>query len=277
MANIAYEQVASDCPPKQWMLFLHGFLGTKANWRTFAKLLNQAQPQWGIILVDLPMHGESQNFLAPYTLQSAALEILKLTRSLSLPVKGLLGHSFGGKVALKMLESPEANFQVTWLLDFAPWAPSGKESASTTYSALAAMQSLYGLMFESREEFVEKLIAKGFNRPTALWLAMNLRQEKGGYQLKINPNALASYLDDYFASDLSATLLEENPNQGPINFAIGGQSPLLSQNERQRILSWAKERPRRLKAHIFPQAGHDIHMDSQQELLNVVQSSLKTI
>ena len=39
--------------PDRWMLFLHGILGSGANWRTVARKIVAARPQWGAVLVDL--------------------------------------------------------------------------------------------------------------------------------------------------------------------------------------------------------------------------------
>ena len=61
--------------PTQWLLVLHGILGSGVNWRTFAKRLVTARPEWGAVLVDLRMHGESQGAPPPHTLASAAVDV----------------------------------------------------------------------------------------------------------------------------------------------------------------------------------------------------------
>ena len=38
--------------PQKWMLFLHGILGSGANWRSFARALVKERPEWGAVLVD---------------------------------------------------------------------------------------------------------------------------------------------------------------------------------------------------------------------------------
>lgn len=45
--------------PDRYMLFLHGILGTRANWRGIARRFVDARPGWGAVLVDLREHGES--------------------------------------------------------------------------------------------------------------------------------------------------------------------------------------------------------------------------
>ena len=46
-------------PPQKWLLFLHGILGSGANWRSFARKILEPRPHWGALLVDLRMHGQS--------------------------------------------------------------------------------------------------------------------------------------------------------------------------------------------------------------------------
>lgn len=69
--------------PSRWMFFLHGILGSGANWRTFAKQIVTARPEWGAVLVDLRLHGESQSgFAKPHTIAAAADDVLALAHEL---------------------------------------------------------------------------------------------------------------------------------------------------------------------------------------------------
>lgn len=73
------------------LLFLHGFLGSKEDWREVAVHLQETHCCYAI---DLPGHGESQQ-------QSHILESLFTTYlSLKLPPCPLIGYSLGGRLAL---------------------------------------------------------------------------------------------------------------------------------------------------------------------------------
>jgi esterase len=91
---------APGATPSRWMLVLHGILGSGANWRSFARRLTAADPSLGLVLVDLRMHGQSQGAPSPHTLEATARDLFRLQEALALPVSGVIGHSFGGKVAL---------------------------------------------------------------------------------------------------------------------------------------------------------------------------------
>src|SRR5262245_20308941 len=87
--------------PQQWLLVLHGIFGAGRNWRTVASQLVQVRADWGVILVDLRMHGNSQGFPPPYTLGTAAADLTALLNATGLRAAGILGHSLGAKVALQ--------------------------------------------------------------------------------------------------------------------------------------------------------------------------------
>ncbi|KAG5562470.1 hypothetical protein RHGRI_005262 [Rhododendron griersonianum] len=101
----------SVCDPPPTAVLLHGILGCRKNWGTFARRLAHEFPTWQIVitqflLVDLRCHGDSAAIKkrGPHTVASTALDILKLLGKLKLTPRVLVGHSFGGKVALSMVD-----------------------------------------------------------------------------------------------------------------------------------------------------------------------------
>ena len=68
----------------------------------------QGFPSWQVLLVDLRCHGEStqmaQRPARPHGVESAAEDVLKLLGQLKLFPEVLVGHSFGGKVVMSMVE-----------------------------------------------------------------------------------------------------------------------------------------------------------------------------
>ena len=78
---------------------LHGIFGSFRNWRSFALRLHRQQQNFRIVLIDLRCHGDSSGQQAPHTLAACAQDILALARSIGHP-DVVIGHSFGGKVAL---------------------------------------------------------------------------------------------------------------------------------------------------------------------------------
>ncbi|HXW59933.1 MAG TPA: hypothetical protein VEK06_00185, partial [Myxococcota bacterium] len=76
--ELAHERIVINEKPRRWIFFVHGFLGKGQNWRTFAHRLVSINPDWGAVLVDLRLHGKSQDFSEPHSLTEAALDVLSL-------------------------------------------------------------------------------------------------------------------------------------------------------------------------------------------------------
>src|SRR5690242_5162179 len=89
---------AENTTPDGWIVFLHGILGSGANWRTFARQIVAERPEMGALLVDLRLHGESPGFPPPHTVEAAARDVAEALPDIPGRTRAILGHSFGGKV-----------------------------------------------------------------------------------------------------------------------------------------------------------------------------------
>ena len=88
------------------VLFLHGFMGSAADWRGIVTAL---ETRHRCIAVDLPGHGASLR-LPPeaYTIEGAALMLLRLLHGLDAERPAVVGYSMGGRLALYLaLRHPE--------------------------------------------------------------------------------------------------------------------------------------------------------------------------
>lgn len=79
------------------LLILHGFLGSARNWATIASHLEK---DFYVITVDLRNHGSSFHNDS-HTYSDMANDILALLKNLNIEKINILGHSMGGKVAMK--------------------------------------------------------------------------------------------------------------------------------------------------------------------------------
>lgn len=284
---------APNAAPARWMLVLHGILGSGANWRTFARRLSEAQVEgagaagaasspWGFILVDLRGHGASQGPPPPHTVAAAADDLLRLGDRLGLDIRGVMGHSFGGKVALAYLERRVAEIDRFFLLDSDPSASPGGASDSTSVRVLSLLRSLPQPM-ESRAAFLEAVQAAGHSRVIAEWLAMNLRREDDGFRFRLDLDVMSELLADYFARDLWHVL--EDPPAPPdggagalpggrrIHVVLGGRSTSISPAARDRFEALAARAPW-FSVHVLPRAGHWLHADDPDGLFEVIRAAL---
>src|SRR2546428_9480230 len=106
--------------PQRWLVILHGAFGVGRNGGTIARRLAQVRPEWGVVLADLRMHGASQGFPPPHTLEAAATDVDVLGRNLLVPFDAALGHSLGGKIALLYAARHAAALRQVWLVETTP-------------------------------------------------------------------------------------------------------------------------------------------------------------
>jgi len=161
------------------MLFLHGILGTRANWRGIARRFVEARPKWGAVLIDLREHGDSLGMPTPHTVRAAADDVAELARSLGTPVGGALGHSFGGKVVLEWLRSRQGLRTEAWTIDSSPSPSAANRDTTATAEVIRTLDAL-PRHWASREAFIAAVIEAGQPPPIAQWLAMNLRHTNDG-------------------------------------------------------------------------------------------------
>ena len=268
---LAHSVVTSpSVDPEHYMLFLHGILGTRANWRGIARRFVEAKPEWGAILVDLRGHGDSLEVTAPHTLRAAATDVAELERSLGTPVRGALGHSFGGKVALEWLRKREGQQTEVWTIDSSP-SPSGADRDSTATAEVIRTLEALPREWASRDAFVAGLVEAGQAPPIAQWLAMNLRRTVTGART-FGPDlgVIRDLVEDYARTD-SWDIVEALPEACTLDMVIGGRSEVFSALDRARAEQLAA-RNSEISVHLVERAGHWIHVDAADTLVALLTS-----
>lgn len=250
-------------PPTHWMMFLHGLLGSKSNWRAIATRFVAARPGWGALLVDLRMHGESQDFAPPHTIESAAQDLIALEAESGIRPDAVLGHSFGGKVALSYWDLLDRPLESVWIIDSPPGPRADPNADPTTLRVLDRLQQM-PRTFVSRNQFVEQLTSVGFEESLARWLALNLVRRDSDLVLRVDIDAIGSLLDSHYSSDLWP-IVERRAAETKLTFVIGGRSPVFVAEQRERIYAMAKAK--QLRAVTLPNSGHWVHADDPDGLL----------
>lgn len=258
---------ASPATPEAWMLFLHGILGSGPNLRTVARRFVQARPRWGAVLVDLRMHGGSQGFEPPHTVAAAARDLAALEARVPGPVRAVWGHSFGGKVALEYAAERGHELEHLVVVDSNPGARPGGRGSEGTLRVVDTLQELPP-WFATRQAFIDALQARGFDLPISQWLAMNLERGDHGVRLGLDVAAIRALLDDYFARDLWH-VVEDPPGRCRVHVINGGRSSVYDEADRARIEARAKKDDR-VTLHVIPGAGHWVHADAPDALLEVM-------
>lgn len=255
--------------------FLHGILGSGANLRSHAKRFVQARPEWQVLLLDLRAHGESLGAEGADTVAAAARDVEQTARSLALSLSAVVGHSFGGKVALELARSHvELEHVVT--LDSSPGARPDARGSETTAQVMMLLETLRG-PWASREDFVREVEARGQPRGVAQWLAMNVARADGQFVFRLDLSRIRALLEDYLVVDLWPVLEEAaRSHQGPrFHLVIGGRSRVYEPDDRARAeaLEALAGESGFVTVDVLD-AGHWVHVDDPDGVARVLQHRL---
>jgi esterase len=259
--------VAPDRTPEKWLLVLHGIYGSGRNWGTIARQLVQERPEWGALLVDLRMHGGSKGFTAPHTLAAAAADVDALVEHLDFHAAAVLGHSFGGKVALVYTQHHADDLRQSWVVDSTLEVREPSGSAWRMIEAVRALPS----EFESRAEAVSGLEEHGYASAIAQWMAMNLEHHDGLYRWRLDLDGVEEMLRDYFRTDVWETV--ESPPAGlEVHIVKATESSAIGEAAAKRVEA-AHARHGRTHLHRV-EGGHWLNTDNPEAVLRLLVEGL---
>lgn len=265
--------VTADPPSvRRTAYVIHGILGSKSNWRSLARRYAERLDGWGFVVVDLRMHGESQHFAPPHTLDAVAGDLSRLSRALGRAPDAVIGHSFGAKSALAWMEAGTEAIPRAVILDTNPGARPDGRGSEATLEVLTALARA-GRHFETREAFIATMTGAGVSKMIAQWLAMNLVVDAEGYRMRLDLTAIDALLDDYFARDLWGVL--ESPTlTARVDFVVGERSAVLQPGDRARLDAIAARPGARVRVTEIAGAGHWVHVDRPEEVSAVILRAL---
>lgn len=254
------EVTAKAAEPARWALMLHGIFGSGGNWRTFARRLADRLPGWGVVLADLRGHGRSRGAPPPHTVEAAAVDLAVLDADFA--IDAVIGHSFGGKVALAYAALRPVPPAQVWVLDVDPDPrPEALAEGASTVAVLELMERLPA-EFSSRDAFVDAVVAAGHGQDLAQWLAMNVRPGAGGaFRNELELPVVRALLTDFYAVD-AWPMVDRLPD---VRFAVGGASAAVSRASRARAPV----------CHVLEGAGHWLNVDAPDALLALVAAGLQ--
>ena len=211
MSFVPYHVWIGDRASQKVAFVLHGILGSGSNFRSLIKRLSELRPDYCFVLVDLRLHGRSSSAPAPHTLGACAADLAALATEIGRDATAVIGHSFGGKVALCYAKGRPVGLAQTWVLDAYPGAhaPGSQHEVQRVIEALGRVPA----EVDARETFVEGLLEQGLSSGIAQWLSQNLMRHAGRYRLRLDLAAVRDLLADYFQQDLWSVIQDPAPGQ----------------------------------------------------------------
>jgi pimeloyl-ACP methyl ester carboxylesterase len=263
--ELAFDQIESG--HDRAIVFLHGILGRGNNLRTIAKRFIEARPGWTALLVDLRGHGKSPKSSPGPSLQAAADDVVHLAMHAALPISTIVGHSFGGKVALEAARiGAMRSLEHVVVIDS---DPGSRQPSRAGDSALAVIDTIQSLprSFWSKSDFIEAFVATGRTRDLAQWLAQSLEKAGDRMQFALDLGEIRALILDYFARDLWP-VVERPPGVARVHLVIGDRSDSYSLADRERAARIASSNGR-VTVDVLP-AGHWVHVDDPDGLVRML-------
>jgi len=245
------------------LVLLHGFLGSARNLGTLARTLAERDPALGIVALDLTGHGASPPLPAGADTATLAADVLATAHALDVARPfAVVGHSLGGRVALRAAGlEPSALTSVT-LLDIAP-GPLRDSGVAAIVEALRRAPDRLPTRGRARAHLVDA----GVPAAIAEWLTLNLEPADGGYRWRIDRDALAALHARVAGEDLWPAV--EGRHAYRVRCIRAARSGYVSEPD-----------ARRLEAADCPVAtirdtDHFLHIERPRETANAVLASLR--
>jgi pimeloyl-ACP methyl ester carboxylesterase len=271
MDLLASSLVTGTGTARHTAMLLHGIYGRGRNWAAIARALAARRPEWAVALVDLRLHGASPAFAPPHTVAACADDVRSLiarAEGWPAPVDAVVGHSFGGKVALSLIADGAAPpLSQIWVVDS---TPDGGEPDGTAWRMLGLVRGLPP-RFAARSDAIDALVAAGIDRPTAAWMASNLRREDDGLVWALDWDAMEALLHDFFTRDFWG-VVEAPPPGVALHFIKATESSRLSEAACARLEA-ASRATGRVHVHRVP-GGHWVHTDNPDAVTALLADAL---
>lgn len=230
-----------------------------------ARPLVDARPDWGVLLTDLRQHGDSMGFAPPHTLDAAAADVAAMVAAADVRVPAVLGHSFGGKVALAYAAREPEGLEQVWVIDA---TPEPAEPHGSAWEMLEVLRSLPEI-FEERSEAVGLMTSRGVMRPVAQWMTTNLDHHDGRYHWRIDLDDMEALLRSFFATDLWG-VVESPPDGVTVHVVRATESSVLRGAAVERIRAAGGDR---VQYHEV-EGGHWLNADNPVALVDLLAGEL---
>ncbi len=238
---------------KQFII-LHGLFGSGDNLQSFAR--NLSTHDFEVYLVDLRNHGHSPHADEHnYKVMSEDVAALIEQEQLKLPI--VFGHSMGGKAAMQLAIDHPTILSKLIVVDMAPYSYPVQH-----HKIIEALQSVDLNQLHTRGEVEKKLGGQIDDVVTRQFLLKNLYwKENNQLAWRFNLPVIARDIEE-----MGIAMESETPVLLPTLFVKGERSDYINT---AKFESFKKTFPK-AELDVVKNAGHWVHADNPEGLLNVV-------
>ena len=240
------------------VVVMHGLFGAARNWTSIAKRLAEDHR---VFALDLRNHGASP-WSDDVSYAAMAEDVRSFIEAEGIEPAVLIGHSMGGKVAMRLALEYRDLVEKLIVADIAPVAY--QHSFDEYFDAMRGVD----LKAARRRADVEAALAPGIpDRGIRAFLLQSLTRDDDGFAWQLNLDALAMHMDDLtgWPDDLPGRQFD-----GPTLFVGGERSDYLQPAHRESILVLFPE----ARFTTLKEAGHWLHAEQPDAFLRTVRAFL---
>jgi len=249
-----YKEYGSGEP----IIILHGLFGMLDNWHSFAKKLGE---EYWVISVDQRNHGKSFHS-EEFNYKLLSDDLLAFLEEMHIPTCHILGHSMGGKTVMQFLNDHSDTVDKAIVVDISP-----REYTGGHEKIFDALQKVDFTKVKSRKDVQINLMASINNLGVVHFLMKNLgRKAEGGFAWKANVDVLEKKY-----ANIRSKIEFDDIIDTPTLFIKGNNSGYIDKEDVEFINNQFED----VKIENIDNAGHWVHADQPEILLNSVKDFLK--
>ena len=237
----------------QPLIILHGLFGLNDNWQSFSKQITENNI--AVYAVDLRNHGSSPHD-SVFDYDSMADDVFAFISKHDLQNVNIMGHSLGGKVAMKFALKHQDILKSLIVVDIAPryYAPHHQQ-------IIKALQAVDLDTVNTRKEAEHILSGYIDDAGVKMFLLKNLYWEGDRLQWRFNLKVIAEKIES-----VGERITSTEKFEGKTLFIKGEKSKYITDDDKSEILNLFPEAEIKTCAN----AGHWVHADNPECMLTTV-------
>jgi pimeloyl-ACP methyl ester carboxylesterase len=234
---------------------LHGLLGSARNWQTTGRDLTA---YYHVFALDARNHGKSPH-AGEMDYEVMMADIIAWMDAQGVARATLVGHSMGGKTAMRLACRHPERVERLIVVDIAPkdyyWVAHRGEFAAMNELELSSLQS--------RQEAEMRFEARVPNLGMRKFLTTNLeRSDEGAWRWAVNLPVLTTALAVLEKNSVEST----DRYVGPTLFIAGGRSQYVQANDHELI----RQHFPAARIEVIAESGHNPHMEQRERFVELV-------
>jgi pimeloyl-ACP methyl ester carboxylesterase len=240
------------------IVVLHGLLGSGRNWTTVAKRL---AGRHRVITLDLRNHGGSP-WSDEMSYPEMAADVRAYIENAALGPVTVIGHSMGGKTAMRLALDAPSLVERLVVVDIAP-----VDYDHSTGEYVEALRALDLDGVTSRNDLDERLADSVAEPAIRSFLLQNLIRGEQGFTWRANLDVLSEAMPSLMSFPLS----DHDSYRGPTLFIAGANSHYISSDHKPAI----ERLFHRSELRVIADAGHWVHAEQPAAFLAHLQHFLE--